>query len=196
MLYSRYPLFFLCDSRGILSRDGVILYLWGVQEVGCQKWGHIWLFNFDITVGKVGTIVLTNIAIAGTWKVANVTDGIGGVLGYIAEVMTVRSKYLDGVRIVGVCRFRLQGSDKLTEVAVDSFSVENAGNVELDIPTNRLVFRPYAYIVSFVLDAEVSELLDWRIRITTANRCLYFWFFNRVTVVIKQVEVIGLLGLD
>lgn len=185
MLFSRYPLFFLCDSRGILSRDGVILYLWGIWEVGGNKWGHIWLFNYDITVGKVGAIILTNIAIAGTWKVTNVTDGIGGVLGYIAEVMTVRSEYLDGIRIVGVCRFRLQGSDKLTEMAVDTFSVGNACNVELDVSTNRLVFRPYVYIVSFVLDAEVSEFLDGCVRITATNRYLYLWTFNRVTVVIE-----------
>jgi hypothetical protein len=46
-------------------------------------------------------------------------------------VVTVRSKYLDGVGVVGVGGFWLQGADELTEVVVDVITVGYACNVEL-----------------------------------------------------------------
>jgi hypothetical protein len=68
--------------------------------------GKIWLY-FYVTIRKISATVFTDIGVTGAWEMRDVTDGISEVTGDIPDMMTVGGKYLDGIGIVGVGRFRV-----------------------------------------------------------------------------------------
>jgi hypothetical protein len=105
--------------------------------------------------------------------------------------VAVIGHYLDGIGVVGVCGVGDEGCHKFAEVLVYMLAVGNACNIELYIvyTLKTLILWPDADVVAFILDAEVLKFLNGCIRITATNHYLYLWFFNRVTVVIEQVEV-------
>jgi hypothetical protein len=156
---------------GLSSECGGCLYIKGCGALLKYKWGNIGLFYFNIAIGEVGVVVLADITVTGAGKGGDVTDSICSVAGDIAEVMTVRSEYLDGIFVVVVCWLWFQCGNELTKVVVDTFVMRDSCNIELDIvyTLKALILWPYAYVVALVLDAEVLEFLDGCIRITAAN---------------------------
>ena len=91
-------------------------------------WVNIWLFSQDIAVGEVGVVVVSDVAVAGAGEGGGFSDFGGHVFGYIADVVAIRSKYLDGVGVVCVGRFRLQSTNKFADVFGNVLTVRNASD--------------------------------------------------------------------
>lgn len=123
---------------------------------------HFSIFARYIAVGEVDTVVLADVAIAGTREGGEVANVGGCVAGNIADAVAFWGDYGDGLRVVGVGGFGLQGGNKLSEVFVDVLTVGDACNRELKVVAYALVFRPDAYVTAFVTEAEVIETLDYR----------------------------------
>jgi hypothetical protein len=87
-------------------------------------------------------------------------------LGDIADMVSIGSKHLDSVRIVGVGGFSFEGTNKLAEVVVYVVAMGHAGDMELNNIKLVVVFWPYAHMVAFVFDAEVLEFADGHILVT------------------------------
>ena len=155
--------------------------------------GKHWLFYYNVAVGEECAVVLTDVTVTGAWEGGDVTDRICSVAGDIAEVMTVRSEYLDGIFVVVVCWLWFQGGNELTKVVVDTFVMRDSCNIELDIVQTSIpiTIRPYACMIAFVLNTEILKFLNWSIRTVTGFNC-----YDRlagVAILIKQVKVHGLL---
>ena len=133
--------------------------------------------------------MLADVAIACAWEAGKVTDGRCCVTWHVANAVAVVSDYLDSIRIVWIGGFWYKVGNEFAKMFADTFAVGDACNIELHIVANVLVLWPDAYVVAFVIDAEVLEFLDGCIRITIANYYLHLRFDNRVAVVVKEVEV-------
>ena len=84
---------------------------------------HLVLIEYDVTVGVVDAIILTNVKVASTWECGKSMDFSCHILWHVANMMTIRCEYLDSIRVIGIGGFCLQGSFKLTEVVVDILTV-------------------------------------------------------------------------
>ena len=137
-----------------------------------HDWGNIWKLSCNIAIGEVNAVVLTDIAEAGAWKVGDFAHFSCHVFWDVADMMSVRGEYLDGILVVVVCWFRFHGANEFTNVIVDIVTVGHSCDIELQIISYELVFGPDADVVAFVLDAEVLQLLHGCVRIG-------FWFIHR-----------------
>jgi hypothetical protein len=79
--------------------------------------------------------------------------------------MAVVGHYFDGIGVIVVGGVGDEGCHKFAEVFTYVFAVSDACNIELDVVYTliALILWPDAYVVAFVLDAEVAEFLDWYI---------------------------------
>ena len=113
------------------------------------------LTKYDVTVRKIDVVVFTDVTITATGEGYGVSDSCSHIPGYIADTVTFVCHNLDGVWIAGIRWFRLQGSDKLAEVFIDMFTVGNACNIKFYNVWHILIFWPYLYIITIILDAKV-----------------------------------------
>ena len=113
------------------------------------------LTKYDVTVRKIDVVVFADVTITVTGEGYGVSDSCSHIPGYIADTVPFDCNNLDGVWIAGIRWFRLQGSDKLAEVFADMFTVGNASNVKFYNVWHTLIFWPYLYIITIILDAEV-----------------------------------------
>ena len=84
---------------------------------------HLVLIEYDVTVGEVDAIILTNVKVASAWECGIFAHICGHILGDVANMMTIRCKYFDSIRVIGIGGFCLHGSIELTEVVVDILTV-------------------------------------------------------------------------
>ena len=75
----------------------------------------------------------------------------------------------DGVGVVGVCWFGLQGCNELAEVFADMFAVCDACDVELHKVADVLILWPDGDVVPFVFYAEVTETSDGHVFVRSAD---------------------------
>lgn len=123
------------------------------------------LLYFDICVGIECAVVFADVEVTAAWQRGKFTDTVGHVFRDIADMVAVFSEHLDGVGVVRVVGFCLQGADVLTEVVGALIA---------------LILWPYADVVAFVFNAEVLEFM---------NGWLFALLWQRVAVVIQQVEI-------
>ena len=150
----------------------------------------------DVTVSEIYAVIGTDIAVTAIGESGEVTDVLRLVFGDVSDTVAFTGDYLDGVLVVGVGWVGFQGGSELSEVFINVFALCDARNGELEIVTYALILWPDADMVAFVLDAEVLKFFDGCIRTTATNHYFYLWFFNWATVVIKHVEVGGMLLLS
>ena len=127
--------------------------------------------------------MLSDIAKAWAWECSIFAHICGHILGDVADMVAVNSKHLDGIGVIGIVWFCFQGTFELSEIFVNIVLVRHASNIELYNVKLAIILWPDAYVVAFVLDAEVLESLDRCIRVT-----------NRVAVVVEEIEVAWLIG--
>jgi hypothetical protein len=156
------------------------------------------VISCDVTIGEIEAVVGTDVTVTAAGERGEVTDVLRLVFGDVANAVAFMSDYLDSVLVVGVGRVGFQGGSELAKVLIYMFAVRDACNGKFEIIHTliTLILWPDADVVAFIFDAEVLKFLDWCIRITATNHYLYIWFFNRVTVVIEQVEMGRLLLLS
>ena len=92
-------------------------------NINFHDWGNIWKLSCNIAIGEVNAVILANIAKALTWESCVLMYFFGHILWHISDVMSVRSKHLDGIRVVWVGWFWLQGAVKFAKVVVDVVAV-------------------------------------------------------------------------
>ena len=95
-----------------------------------------------------------------TRKGCRITDFCGHILWDIANMVMVACHHLDGIRVIGIAWFCFQGTFELSEIFVNILTIGHACNIELDDFKLVVILWPDAYVVAFVFDAEVLELLD------------------------------------
>lgn len=146
-------------------------------------------FCGNITVGEVDIISLSDVEEAWVWKLCECANFVGHIFWDVAEMVAVIGEYLNGVWIIGVCWFCFQNSNRFTKIFINVVTIFNACYTKSYHIKMVVVLWPYRNIVAFVLDAEIFEFLDGCIRIAATNCYLYLGFFNRFTIVVKEVEV-------
>lgn len=144
-----------------------------------------------VTIGEIEAVIGPDVAVATAGESGEVTDVGGLVFGDVADTVAFTGDYLDSVLVVGIGRVGFQGGSELAEVFVDVFAMCDACNGEFEIihTLNAIILGPDADVIAFVFDAEILEFLDGCIRITAANYYLHLRCVNRVTIVVKEVEV-------
>ena len=155
---------------------------------------HSFVLSCDVTIGEIVAVVGADVAITAAGERGEITDVGGLVFGDVADTMAFTGDYLDGVLVVGVGRVWFQGGSELAEVFINVFAMCDTCNGKFEIVTYSLNFWPYADVVAFVLDTEILEFLDWRIRITATNYYFHLRCANRVAIVVKEIEMAWLIG--
>jgi hypothetical protein len=117
----------------------------------------------DVTVGVIGSIIDADIAVTCTREGGKTADVGGRVTGNIADTVAFAGYYFNGIGVVRVSRVCDKGRDELTEVLINMLAVRDACNTELKVvyTLNALNLWPDAYVIAFVFDAEVLELLSF-----------------------------------
>ena len=99
----------------------------GLRHIELIVWGNIWRIIGDVAAGvEVETFCVevgSDVDITLTREVGKVADGLGGVLGNVADVVTVFGEYFDGIGVVGVGWLWLQGADMLAYIFNDVLAV-------------------------------------------------------------------------
>ena len=114
---------------------------------------------YNVAVGEVDTISLSDVEEAGAWKVGDLAHFICHVFGDVADMVAVMGKYLNGVWIVGVCWFCFQNSNRFTKIFINVVTILNACYIKSYHIKMVVVLWPYRNMVAFVFDAEVAETL-------------------------------------
>jgi hypothetical protein len=146
----------------------------------------------NVAVGEIDAVVLADVTEALARECGIVADFASHVCWDVAEVVTVRSEYLDGVWVVFVSWLWFQGALKLAKVVVDIVTVGHSCDIELYYIKLVIVFWPDGDVIAFVFFAEVFEFLDGRVRVTVTDNDFYFRIFDRGSIIVEQVEVHGL----
>ena len=126
-------------------------------------WVNIKLICYDIAVREVDTISLSDVEEAGAWKIGDFAHFSCHVFWDVADMMSVRSEYLDGIWVIIVGRFCLKGTNKLSKVAVKVATILNACYIKSYHIKMVVVLWPYRNMVAFVLNTKILQFLDWRI---------------------------------
>ena len=121
---------------------------------------HSFGFFFNITISEIHSVVCADITVATAWESGEVTDVGGLVFRDVADTVPFTGDYLDGFFVVGVGRVGFQGGTELAEVFINVFAMCDACNGEFEVVTYALILGPNANVVAFVLDAEVSKILN------------------------------------
>lgn len=112
-------------------------------------------------MGAFGMVVGSDVAVAGAREGGDATDFRSHVAWNVADTVAITGDYLDGLRVVLVVRVGDKGGNELAKVAVDILAVGNTCNGKFDNIKLGTVLRPYADMVTIVLDAEVAEIFDF-----------------------------------
>lgn len=126
---------------------------------------HKSILYYEITIGEIFAVLLTDVAVAGAREVGKATDFCRHIFGDVAEAVTFGGDNGDGVGVVGVGGFGLQGGNGLAQVVGYVFAVGDSCNGKFEIVTYALILGPYADVIAFVFYAEILEALD-------------LWFFD------------------
>lgn len=97
-----------------------------------HDWGNIWKLSCNIAIGEVNAAIFAYIAEAGAWECSGFAYFIGHVFWNVANVVSVRSKHLDGIRVVWVGWFWLQGAVKFAKVVVYIVAVGHSSNIKFN----------------------------------------------------------------
>ena len=120
-----------------------------------------------------------------TRKGCRITDFCGHILWDIANMVMVACQHFDGIGVIGIVRFCFQGTFELSEIFVNIVSVRDSGNIEFYNVKLAIILWPDADVVAFVLDAEVLEILNGCVRITTTDNDFHFWLCDGITTLVQ-----------
>ena len=126
------------------------------------RFGETLGFSYNVAVRVIGIVIFSDEAITLARQLCECTNFAGHVLGDETDTVAIAGEYLDGICVVGVGGVGFHGGDKLATVVVYVFAVGDACNVEFYVvyTLKALTLGPDAHVVAFILDAEVSEILN------------------------------------
>ena len=81
-------------------------------------------------------------------------------------MVTIGSEYLDGVWVILIGRFCLQGAFELAKIVVNILTIGHACNIELDDFELIVILGPYGDVVAIIYETEMFKHLYFRIIVT------------------------------
>ena len=157
-IFRAAPAHSICDSVGTRTEAWECLYLLGFRGISFLVWGNIWQVC-DVAAGEIGAVIEADEAVALAGNGGERADLGGHVLWHVADTMAVSGNYLDGILVVLVRWFGDEGAGELSDVVADVIHVVHPGDGEVQVIAESLVLWPDADMVTFVLYAEVLQVL-------------------------------------